>query len=224
MSSINAVHLIIENIQLLEQSKKILEGEVTEVFLNAVDEVIKDAVDGFNDEMLASYDLYQDETWFLSTKWKKEPFIFDKVKTHKNLYAFYQIFPHVLGNDENCWWLTSFFKNDYEIMIFNFCLHGNGFDKTSLTDWKAFYQEMNNKYPELEQLGFKLNPEGAWYIPIASLNQETVIKNYKNSTLKDALTPITEALEKVKQAHPYFDQIVQAAIAKFGRIDVDEAV
>jgi len=37
--------------------------------------------------------------------------------------------------------------------------------------------------------------------------------------LDDALTPITDALNTLKQAHPYFDQIVQAAIAKFGRVE-----
>ena len=109
-------------------------------------------------------------------------------------------------------------------LIFNFVLWRNGFNRISTKDWKEFVAKMNQDYPQIEKLGFKFNPEGNWYLPIASLDKQAVIKNYENDTLEDALTPITEALEKVKQAHPYFDQIVQAAIAKFGRIGIEEVV
>ncbi|WP_171498588.1 hypothetical protein [Acinetobacter junii] len=38
-------------------------------------------------------------------------------------------------------------------------------------------------------------------------------------TIEDALTPISDALDILKQAHPHFDKIVQAAIARFGRVE-----
>ena len=56
------------------------------------------------------------------------------------------------------------------------------------------------------------------------IESKVFIESYENDDLEDALTPIIEALDKVKQAHPYFDQIVQAAIAKFGRIEAEDAV
>ena len=39
---------------------------------------------------------------------------------------------------------------------------------------------------------------------------------YVEDNLADAMGPITEALEKLYQAHPYFDKIVEAAKAEFG--------
>ncbi|SDY03432.1 hypothetical protein [Acinetobacter kyonggiensis] len=107
-------------------------------------------------------------------------------------------------------------------MIFNFALWKNGFNKTLAKEWKVFAIQMNNDHPQIEELGFKFNPEGNWYLPIRSLDSKLVIESYESDTLEDALTPITEALDKVKQAHPYFDQIVQAAIVKFGRIENEE--
>ena len=104
-------------------------------------------------------------------------------------------------------------------MTFNFVLWKNGFNKASTKDWKEFVAKINQDYPQIEQLGFKFNPEGNWYLPIASLDKQAVIENYERDTLDDALTPITDALNTLKQAHPYFDQIVQAAIAKFGRVE-----
>ena len=79
--------------------------------------------------------------------------------------------------------------------------------------------------PQIEQSGFKYNAtSGGWYLAVNGIEPEIFIESYENDTLEDALTPITEALEKVKQAHPYFDQIVQAAIVKFGRIEAEETV
>ena len=223
MSNINAAKLIIENIQLLEQAVKLLEGELAEVFFKTVDEVIKKSVNDFEDETIAIYDLHENDTWFLSTKWKREPFNINDDKTHKNLFAYYQILSHDFGEDGNYWWLTNFFNNDYGVIVFGFYLHRDGFNKTYAKDWKAFIAEMNQNYPQIEQLGFKFDTEG-WYLPIASLDSDEVVKNYENDTLEDALIPITEALNTLKQAHPYFNQIVQAAIAKFGRVEVEETV
>ena len=53
MSNVNAAKLIIENIQLLEQARNLLEGELSEKFLNAVDTVIKQSVDNFDEDIIA---------------------------------------------------------------------------------------------------------------------------------------------------------------------------
>lgn len=63
MSNVNAAKLIIENIQLLEQAVKLLERELAEVFFKTVDEVIKKSVNDFEDETIAIYDLYENDTW-----------------------------------------------------------------------------------------------------------------------------------------------------------------
>ena len=217
-----AAKLIIENIQLLEQAKILLEGELSQTFFNTVDKVIEQSVGNFDDEIIASCNFHEDETWFLSTKWKQEPFSFGDTKTWKNLYAFYELTNEGCNERSNDWWLTNFFPNDLDRVIFNFALWKNGFNKTLAKEWKVFAIQMNNDHPQIEELGFKFNPEGNWYLPIRSLDSKLVIESYESDTLEDALTPITEALDKVKQAHPYFDQIVQAAIVKFGRIENEE--
>lgn len=219
MSNVNAAKLIIENIQLLEQARNLLEGELSEKFLNAVDTVIKQSVDNFDEDIIAEYNFYEDETWFLPAKWQKAPFKPEDSKTWKYVCAFYELANEGGNDDVNHWWLSVFFKNDLDRMTFNFVLWKNGFNKASIKDWKEFVAKINQDYPQIEQLGFKFNPEGNWYLPIASLDKQAVIENYERDTLDDALTPITDALNTLKQAHPYFDQIVQAAIAKFGRVE-----
>lgn len=210
-----AAKLIIENIQLLEQAKIILEGELSQTFFNTVDKLIEQSVESFDDEMIASCNFYEDSTWFLYTQWKQELFSFDDSKTWKNLYAFYELTHEGCNERSNDWWLTNFFPNDLDRVIFNFALWKNGFNKTLAKEWKVFAIQMNNDHPQIEELGFKFNPEGNWYLPIQSLDQKLVVENYENDTLEDALTPITDALDKLKQAHPYFDGIVKAAIEKF---------
>ena len=48
MSNVQAAKLIIENIQLLEQAKIILEGEITEKLLAAVDKVVQEYIDSLD--------------------------------------------------------------------------------------------------------------------------------------------------------------------------------
>ena len=219
MSNVNAAKLIIENIQLLEQARNLLESELSEKFLNAVDTVIKQSVDNFDEDIIAEYNFYEDETWFLPVKWQKAPFKPDDSKTWKYVCAFYELANEGGNDDMNHWWLSIFFKNDLDRMTFNFVLWKNGFNKASTKDWKEFVAKINQDYPQIEQLGFKFNPEGNWYLPIASLDKQAVIENYERDTIEDALTPISDALDILEQAHPYFDKIVQAAIAKFGRVE-----
>ncbi|MFC1393796.1 hypothetical protein NK318_04270 [Acinetobacter junii] len=219
MSNVNAAKLIIENIQLLEQARNLLESELSEKFLNAVDTVIKQSVDNFDEDIIAEYNFYEDETWFLPVKWQKAPFKPDDSKTWKYVCAFYELAKEGGNDDMNHWWLSIFFKNDLDRMTFNFVLWKNGFNKASTKDWKEFVAKINQDYPQIEQLGFKFNPEGNWYLPIASLDKQAVIENYERDTIEDALTPISDALDILKQAHPHFDKIVQAAIAKFGRVE-----
>lgn len=219
MSNVNAAKLIIENIQLLEQARNLLESELSEKFLNAVDTVIKQSVDNFDEDIIAEYNFYEDETWFLPVKWQKAPFKPDDSKTWKYVCAFYELAKEGGNDDMNHWWLSIFFKNDLDRMTFNFVLWKNGFNKASTKDWKEFVAKINQDYPQIEQLGFKFNPEGNWYLPIASLDKQAVIENYERDTIEDALTPISDALDILKQAHPHFDKIVQAAIARFGRVE-----
>lgn len=225
MSNINAVKLVLEHLELVEQAHNLICNELSKNIFKAVDKKIQESIENFEDDIIGIYDFTENEAWFLSRKWEKTTFDVKNSKTWNDMYAWYILINEGgVEGSENHFCLSNFFPNDIDRMAFYFKLYRNSFDKTSAKDWKEFVAKINQDYPQIEQLGFKFNPEGVWYLPIASLDKQAVIKHYENDTLEDALTPITEALEKVKQAHSYFDKIVQAAIAKFGRIEVEEAV
>lgn len=221
MSNDIAAKLIIENILNLEQANKLIYKEIHLKVFGVMDKLIEESVTDFDDEMIGIYDFHEDQTWFLSKDWQQEPFQLDEPKTHKHLYAYYELVNEGNNEETNEFWLSNFFENELDQAVINFELWTQGFKKTGQKVWKAFYQEMNQEYPELEQAGFKFNTDGAWYLPIKSLDQKVVAENYVSDTLEDALTPITEALEIIKKAHPIFKKIVQEANERFVRY-VDE--
>ncbi|OAL88383.1 hypothetical protein [Acinetobacter terrae] len=211
-----AAKLIIENIQLLEKANNLINEVLSEELSNEIDQIIQNEVENFETEIIGIYDFTDSDTWFLSTQWKIEPFELENSKTHNNLYAFYQFTNEERNKHTNNWWMSNLFENETDQMVLCFSFWKNGFNKASGNDWKRFALEMNQNYPILEQLGFKFNVNNqTWYMPINYLDQKLVVENYMNETLEDALTPIKEALEKLKLAHPTFNQIVQNTINKF---------
>ena len=60
MSNVQAAKLIIENIQLLEQAKIILEGEITEKLLAAVDKVVQEYIDSLDVQWDGYFKLSED--------------------------------------------------------------------------------------------------------------------------------------------------------------------
>lgn len=218
MNNVNAVKLIIENIQLLEQSKKMIEDEISVKLFEKVDSVIKEKIESFEGiEWDGYFKFSEDYLAFAPSNWKVK----DSNKFHQNFYARFSL---GCESEDNYWWLSTFLKNDVDRIVFNFYQWQPNFSKCTTKDWKAFANEQNQLKPQIEQLGFKYNAaSGGWYLIVDGIEPECFIESYENDDLADALTPITEALDKIKQAHPYFDQIVQAAIEKFGRIDSEDA-
>ncbi|MCU4582997.1 hypothetical protein KTJ32_18540 [Acinetobacter gyllenbergii] len=217
-----AAKLIIENIQLLEQAKKMLEGEISEKLFLTVDKMIKEHIDRFG-EWEGYYNFSEDYLAFAPSHWKAK----DTHKFIQNFYARYGLSTksHEIGGEESEWWLTSFMENEVDQIVFNFYPWRDNFSMCNVKDWRNFADQQNQIYLQIEQLGFKYNAvEASWYLVVEGIKPYIFSENYDNDTLEYALTPITDALDILKQAHPYFDKIVQAAIAKFGRIDIDEAV
>ncbi|MDM1020913.1 hypothetical protein QSV37_11465 [Acinetobacter sp. VNK23] len=221
MSNVNAAKLIIENIQLLEQSKKMIEDEISIKLFETVDHVIKEKIESFG-EWEGDYKFLEyNSVSFAPSYWKVK----DSNKFHQKFYARYSIGceNEQTDSDYNHWWLSNFLKNDVERIIFDlYPWYDNFKEKVNNKKWKEFVSEQDQLNLQIEQLGFKYNAhKGCWYLVVEGIEPEIFIEN---DDLADALTPITEALDKIKQAHPYFDQIVQAAIAKFGRVEVEETV
>ncbi|AZN67055.1 hypothetical protein DX910_00705 [Acinetobacter haemolyticus] len=223
MSNINAVKLIIENIQLLEQAKKILEEVVSEKLFLTLDKVIKEHIEGFDGDWDGCYNLGEDDIVFAPKHWKVK----ETNKFIQNFYARYGLSTksQEVGGEETEWWLSTFLQNETDHVVFNFYPWRDNFFRCTVKDWRDFTNKQNQIYPQIEQSGFKYNAaEASWYLVVEGIKSNIFSKNYDNDTLEDALTPITDALDKLKQAHPYFDKIVQTAIEKFGRVEVGEAV
>lgn len=221
MSNQAAVKLIIENIQLLEQATTLIDGELSEAIFGSIDELIKESVESFNGEWEGIFNFYQESIHFAPKQWQANQA--DEFK-YQNYYARYWLAQETDETNEsgNYWWLSNLFKNDKDKMIFRFYPWYASFAKLGAKAWKEFARECNQNIPEIEQAGFKFNAkEGGWYLSISSLDPNLVINNYENHNLRDALGPIVEALEKLKQVHPYFDKIVQQAIEKFSKAEAE---
>lgn len=217
MSHSPAEILIIQNIQLLEQSRELLENTVEKKFFDTIDQIIKHNTQLSEKDFIGIYNFYEDQTWFLPNEWSLESFDIENSKTHNNVYAYYELI-HEGNSDTNYWRLSNFFSNEHDKAVFNFTFWKNSFSNYSKTSFKEFCSEQNNKYPQLEGLGFHFNLDNQnWYLPIPPLNQEYVIENYKNNTLEDALDPIKNALDILIQAHPIFNEIIKSAKIKFSQ-------
>lgn len=211
-----AVKLIIENIQYLEQAKKLLEGEITENLHNAVDTKIRDYIEGFDNQWSGIFNFYEDNNiQFAPESWRaKEGNDFK----HQHFYARYFLGceSDEVGGEGTAWWLSTFLKNDVDHMVFNFYPWRENYLKCTVKDWRTFANEKNLVYKDIEQNGFKYNAkEGSWYLIIEGIDPKAFLENYESDDLDDALEPIKVALEKIKIVHPYFDEIVKAAKEKF---------
>lgn len=215
MSNQQAIGLIVENIEYLEQAKKLLEGEVTETLCTVIDNKVKDYIENLEHQWSGIFSFYEDTIQFAPESWRAKN---GQEFKHQQFYARYSLGceSQETGGDCTEWWLTTFLKNDVDYMVFNFYPWRDNYLKCNAKDWKKFTTEKNQMHPEIEQLGFKYNAkEGSWYLVIDGIDPIVFIENYESDSLEDALSPFGTALEKLKQAHPYFDVIVKAAIEKF---------
>ena len=217
MSNKQAGKLIIENIQMIDEAVKLLSGDLSQQIFEEIEKVLQDKLSEFSEEWSQSNELFSSGVClFAPNKWR---LIDSEQFNHKDYFARYRfIWQNILSEQEtNQYLLTVFFNNSYDVMVFKFVPWFNCYARCTKGLWKKFASIQNEKYPEIESLGFKYSAkEGEWYLPIASLNQQLVADCYVEDNLVDAMGPITEALDKLYQAHPYFDKIVAAAKAEFG--------
>lgn len=71
---------------------------------------------------------------------------------------------------------------------------------------------MSKRMTKIQEFGFEFHSEElAVYLAIPPLDVQQVIEGYENDTLADAMEPIRETLQKLLDAHQYFEQIVEEA-------------
>lgn len=216
MSNMQAVELIIKNIEYLEDAKKLLEGEISEKICAALDSKIHNFINDFEDKWEGVFDFFDNSySQFSPEKWRAtNGDSFKHQQFHARYFLGYE--SEETGGDSTEWFLTALLKNDKEKVVFNFYPWRDSFIKCTTKDWKDFANESNQIYHQIEEFGFKYNAkQGSWYLIIDGIDPQLLIENYENDTLEDALEPFEIALKKLQQAHPYFDAIVQAAKSKF---------
>ena len=213
MSKQAAFKLIIENIQMFDEASKLINDDFESELFNAVDNVIKEFE--FDFECKGKFNSAENRfSTFYPSYWLANS---SDDTDANNCYAHYYFGfeSEETGKEIHYWGITSLFSK-VEGMVLGFYSWKKQFPKCGNKDWKEFMIEQNKKYPELGKLGFKFNTKGYdFYLPIKSLDPKLVIENYPDS-LEDAMDPIRDALKTLKEAHPIFNEIVEAAKKKFG--------
>lgn len=224
MSNKEAAKLIIQNISSLEEAVVFLAGEISENFMAAVDKVIEKTVSSLAGEWSGHFSFFEDSIIaFEVNSWKIKLEASEKYNW-REFYAQYHLDceSNAVGEKEGTvWWLTSFLSNPKDNIVLCFTVYSDNFkNKPTKKIWREFAKEFNSKHSEMEKYGFKFKySDGSWYLPIPGLDQEIVAESYTTDTLEDALQPISDSIKKIELVHPYFEQIVQEAIDKFGRVD-----
>lgn len=217
MSNKQAGKLIIENIQMLEEAIALLNGDLSQQIFGEIEKIVKEKVSTYAGEWQGEYALFDD--WALSIapcSWRVQN---TDNFTHKDCFARVVLKYETKNseNDTNEYLLTAFFDNPLDVMVLSFIPWYDSYLNCTKKTWKKFANNQNEQYLELETLGFKYSPtEGEWSLPIASLDQKKVAECYVEDNLADALTPISDAFDKLHQAHPYFEKIVAAAKDELG--------
>lgn len=213
MDNQEAAALLIENIDMFEQATLLLnEIEKGERIKNAVKQKIKDWVSNSDGEWLFDDETLDDkgEVYFMhkSCELNKEG----------SWIAYFHLTLEFADKDkQDCWLLTSYCgkgKNRYGI---RFAFEPKSFDEvTSRKELKKYFQQKSEEFTKLQKNEFKFQgtDEGWWFLPF-NLDAKKLASAYSGNTFEDALVPIEQALNKVKDAWPEFKRLVDATAEKF---------
>jgi|GEM_PF-1259628 len=224
MSNKEAAKLIIENIQMLDDSYTVTESVENNIFDEIyafieenVEEFSKDSIEEFSDEWFGKY--VHDETWpwFAPKKWQVGQG--DSLDT----LAAYYLAARLKSDADDNWSLTSLFASGKSSYGFWVELDRSQFQKKpTVRELKAFTLGQNQTHFAIEKAGFKFYPEdGAWFLPF-TLDVNQVAENYVSDNLVDAFVPITDALKKLQEAHPHFVNIIEEAKKAFGGVALND--
>lgn len=191
--------VILANLAMFDESVVLFENEISPAFLKAFDKVI---------ERFA-----KDENWFVAA---------------------------IFADDSNCWfalpswnmgiedtddysaWLavTNYSDGDDSYYLANLCGIGDALGFTFSVDAKHFggVRKWNNFYLKaaldfqsaLADLGFSELKNGEFFISI-TLSLEKVVQAWDDEAYDEAMQPVIDVLEKVKQAMPIFDALISKA-------------
>lgn len=213
MSKQQAVKLVLENINMLEDAYAFIEEELEPTIFGVIDEVVKNFAEQELDSTKGVFNSYEDEINFTIPLWETEKD--EHAPSWKNSLAFYYLASEkaLLKQDVTYFEITKLFVNNKDRVAFVFYpCWGNEKIKQTKNKWKTFLRNQNEAFPQLQALGFKFYPDDlCWYLPIKPLDVQQVIACYEEDNLEDAMGPIQDALKTLLEGHQYFLKIIENA-------------
>lgn len=219
MGNKEAERLIVENIQMLDDSFTVANSVEESIFIE-INNFIKESVGAkeFAGEWFGDYEPDEEsDLWFAPKTWQVvQEDCFDGL-------AAYFLVSRAKSDAEDHWSLTSLFPSGKSSYGFQVVLDRAQFQQPpTVKELKKFALTNNQKNSAIEKSGFKFYPnEGVWFLPF-TLDVKQVAENYVSDNLVDAFVPITDALKKLQEAHPHFVSIIEDAKKAFSGLVLED--
>jgi len=207
-----AAALVMRNIAMLEDVTKVYNEMVGPDFCEEVDRIISGWIS--DSEWAGESKLWDDdEMWFAPSSWQR----LDKNKDYEESEDYDAYYSWTFVKDgkmhdeiDDFYWISPFLGvGQFQV---GFCLNVKftnlGYQKKNM--WKKFLQE-HDLSEKIRELGFIQLNDGTWFLPW-KLDANLLADAYLSDTLVDALQPLALALEKIKEAHPLFEKVIEDGI------------
>lgn len=206
MSNLEAHSLIIRNMSMLED----VINEYNETFepkiFSELDKIVEDFVN--LQKWTGLYNILEKGIEFTPDNWKA-----DNTEDSVQLASYFLV--SVKDNNETSWdneytfFLSQFLGIGATQSGFSFEVERKNIGNPKVGEWKKFCQN-HRHYEEIGKKGFQYLNSGSWFIPF-KIDTDALAEAYCAGNTVDALLPVSEALDKIKDAHQLFDQILSDA-------------
>lgn len=203
MSNREAAKLVINNIGMLDDAAKLIE-EITQNISESVDRIIEEWAK--NKGWSGEFSWWNSQTLLCPDNWK----LGDRESEERLAWYSWE----GENDDDDYWHLTGLTALRTGRTGFRFKVDASQFAGTNRQGWKKYCGEQLRELPELARSGFKYDA-GSWFLPW-QLDATVLAEVYANDAIEDALGPVEEALQKIEDAHPFFEKLIEAARERFG--------
>jgi len=208
MSNLEAHSLIIKSMSMLEDVINEYNETFEPKFFPELDKIVEDFVK--LQEWTGSYNILEKGIEFAPDRWK-----IDNTEDSVKLASYFVV--SVKDNIETNWgneytfFLSQFLGIGATQSGFSFEVERKYIGNPKLGEWKKFCQN-HPLYTEIGTKGFYYLNSGSWFIPF-KIDSDNLAESYCAGNTVDALQPVSEALDKIKDAHHLFDQVLADAKA-----------
>ncbi len=206
MSDKQAAFLIIENIAMLEEANRLLQGELSKNVFAAIDKTIQTWAKKMDWD--GAFEFWTEKDFYFGPKqWQPSS------EQSEDWIGWFSI--DAVNPDKEEWLTTLLAARQGEIG-FKFTVDYVLFPNVGKRAWRAFASQQNHEHPEIEKAGFQFDPrEGSWFLPW-KIDAKRLAQAYVDDAIEDALGPLREALERIKDVDPTLATLVESAQHQFG--------